>query len=94
MPWCLQTGPLQLFPDSSPACQLLSLDRILAKQPRVRNVRLYPSASARSNVMWDAVQQAFTFFATGTDGAVGDMRISDSDWQVGAGGVCWKGVQS
>lgn len=65
-------NPLQLLTavETNTECPLLSFDAILAKLPRVRYVRLYASNSTRRNMMWDAVQQAFAFFATAEGGAV------------------------
>jgi hypothetical protein len=53
-------APLISFEQRS---RVISMDQVLARLPRGRNVWLYP-VTARNNVMWEAVQQAFAFFST------------------------------
>lgn len=65
----------------TPSSGLLSMDRILAKQPRLDTVRLYPAASQRRSLVWDAVAQAFTFFSAEGGGGGGGVQ-SEAAWFV------------
>lgn len=69
--------------------RVVSMDQVLARLPRGRNVRLYP-VTARNNVMWEAVQQAFAFFSTSEGAAAvaaAGAAASGSNGAAAAGGL-------
>jgi hypothetical protein len=63
---------------------LVSMDTVLALLPRARPVRLYP-VTARNNVMWEAVQQAFAFFSSSEGAAAAAAAAAAAG--AGAGGA-------